>query len=103
MAFFECFLHGVQMILASYAFNGCDRTTVGLHGKQGAAFRSSAIDQDIAGAAAAGIAAHVGARQSQYIPDVLYQHHSGFNLMAVMNAINGQGNFNKHVELGFLS
>jgi hypothetical protein len=84
------------VFLRTYAFNGCDGTSISLHRKEGAAFRSSAIDQDIAGTAAAGIAAHMGTRQPQYVPDVLYQHHSGFNLMAVMDAINGQGNFNKH-------
>jgi hypothetical protein len=48
------------MFLRSDTFNGSDGTTIGLHRKQGTTFRSSAIDQDIAGTAAAGIATYMG-------------------------------------------
>ena len=61
VAFVKGFLKRMQFTIVRQAFNGCYFTAIGLNGQNGAAFGGLAIQVYGAGAATAGITAHMRA------------------------------------------
>jgi hypothetical protein len=81
MTFFKAFLQGMKVTIHGKAFNGGYLTAIGLHGEYGATFGGFAIKMNGAGAAAACVAANMGAGKAQHIAQVLHQQQPGFYLV----------------------
>src|SRR3546814_5203559 len=70
----EGFLHRMQLaVRGGEAFDGGDRGALGLGGQHGAGLDAATIDMDDAGAALAGVAAHMGAGHAENVSQRLDQ------------------------------
>ena len=99
----ETFLYWMELAIFSEALNGGQIGSVGLDGENGARFHRIAIHPDSAGATQARFAAHVRARQSEHVAQVMDQQQPGFDLVLVCRSVDFQGDQFFHRIPAFLS
>ena len=90
MVLLESFLQRMERTsFGCQTFDRGDAVTIGLYSQDGAALDALAIEQDRAGAAAAGIATDVGSGHVEDLADHVHEQQPGFDLQFVMCAIDG--------------
>ena len=88
----EHFLHRVQgAIRGGESLDRDDGGSIGLQSELGAGFDRDAVDVDDAGAALAGVAADMGAGQSEFFAQQFDEQRAGLDLDCVLLAVNRQG------------
>jgi hypothetical protein len=92
MRFLKATLKGVKILHRAQSFDGGDFVAVGLHGKHQTGADWLSIEQDCARAANAVLAADVGSRQTEVVPDKVAQQKTGFDRALVLVAVHRDGN-----------
>ena len=89
VALVERLLHRVQLPVAGEALDGGDLAAVGLDGEHRARLHALPVEVDGAGAAVAGVAPDDGSGLPEPFPQVVDQEHAGFDLVDVVDAVDG--------------
>ena len=85
----EGLLDGVQLVAVRQTFDGHDLTAFGLDGEHGAGLDGLAVDDHRAGAALAGVAAHVRARETGDVAYVVHEQEAGFDFVLPPPPVDG--------------
>src|SRR5690242_2758152 len=86
----EALLQRVQLAGGGQALHGADLAPVDLDGQHRAGLDRAAVDQDRAGTAVGGVAAHVGAGQAEAAADQVGQQQPGLHLGDLLLAVDGE-------------
>jgi len=90
--FFKAFLNGMEITILGEPLYGDYFAAIDLGGQHGAGFGGLSVDQDVAGTAAAGVAADVGAGQLQVLAQEVDEQgpglHFGFPGLTVYGYLN---------------
>jgi hypothetical protein len=92
MFFPEAFLQRVQLAVRGEALNRRDCRSIGLHREQRAGLRAPAVDEDGAGAALRGVAADVGAGQTQLFTEEMDEQDARVDLSLADLPVDGHRN-----------
>ena len=87
----EPLLDGVELVACREALHRRDGMTIRLNGEHGARFHGFAVQQDGTGAADGSFAADVGTGQASGFAQKMYQEEAWFDVGAVLNSINLDG------------
>src|SRR6266542_5975769 len=87
----EAFLDRMQLAVLGHALDGLHLRALALDGQERTGLHRQAVDVHGAGAALAGVAAHVGAGEPRELPDVVDEEEAGLDVVGILHAVDGHG------------
>src|SRR5438093_7645037 len=88
----EAFLDRMQLAVLGHALDGFHLRALALDGQERTGLHRQAVDVHGAGAALAGVAAHMGAGEPRELPDVVDEQEARLDVMGILQAVDGHGN-----------
>src|SRR5438093_4305625 len=87
----EAFLDRMQLAVLGHALDGLHLRARALDGQERTGLLRLPVDVHGAGAALAGVAAHMGAGEPRQLPDVVDEEEAGLDVVGVLHAVDGHG------------